>query len=104
MDFINPRNNKYLYNSKKSYVSGDVYFTNSDNPTWYKCKSDTSGIFNSNKWSKVCTTDLSGAINETKDYFNQKLDELIGNVPETLDTLNELVATLGNDANFQLLY
>ena len=52
----------------------------------------------------MCTTDLSDAINETKDYFNQKLDELIGNVPETLDTLNELVATLGNNANFQLLY
>lgn len=42
MDFINPRNNKYLYNSKNSYVSRDVYFTNSDNLTWYKCKSDTS--------------------------------------------------------------
>ena len=52
----------------------------------------------------MCTAGLSDAINETKDYFNQKLDELIGNVPETLDTLNELVTTLGNDASFQLLY
>ena len=52
----------------------------------------------------MCTTDLSDAINEIKDYFNQKLDELIGNVPEILDTLNKLVTTLGNDASFQLPY
>ena len=36
----------------------------------------------------------------TKEYVAQKVSELIGSAPETLDTLNELAEALGRDPNF----
>ena len=35
-----------------------------------------------------------------KEYAAQKIAEIVGSAPETLDTLNELAAALGNDPNF----
>ena len=42
--------------------------------------------------------DLSGYATET--YVQQQLEALIGGAPEALDTLKELSAALGDDANF----
>lgn len=36
----------------------------------------------------------------TKEYVSQKISELVGSAPETLDTLNELAEALGKDPNF----
>lgn len=36
----------------------------------------------------------------TKGFVNEKIGDLIGGAPETLDTLNELAEALGNDSNF----
>lgn len=36
----------------------------------------------------------------TKVYVDNKVSELVNSAPEALDTLNELAAALGNDANF----
>lgn len=44
------------------------------------------------------TTDLNGLATET--YVDNKVASLVNSAPETLDTLNELSAALGNDPNF----
>ena len=36
----------------------------------------------------------------TKEYVAQKISELVGSAPKTLDTLNELAEALGRDPNF----
>lgn len=36
----------------------------------------------------------------TESYVNTKVSDLVNSAPETLDTLNELAAALGNDPNF----
>jgi hypothetical protein len=33
-------------------------------------------------------------------YVDNKIEEIIGEAPEALDTLNELAEALGNDSNF----
>jgi hypothetical protein len=43
-------------------------------------------------------TDLTGYATET--YVNTQVSNLVNAAPTTLDTLNELAAALGNDANF----
>lgn len=42
----------------------------------------------------------SGAISEANAYTDQKISELVDSAPGLLDTLNELAAALGDDANF----
>ena len=37
---------------------------------------------------------------DTKKYIDNKVAELVDSAPETLDTLNELATSLGNDPNF----
>jgi hypothetical protein len=44
------------------------------------------------------STDLSGYATET--YVNTAVSDLISSAPETLDTLNELAAALGDDPNY----
>lgn len=41
-----------------------------------------------------------GILGKTKTYVDDKVASLVNSAPETLDTLNELAAALGNDANF----
>ena len=57
----------------------------------------TSGSYNdlSNKPSIPSITGLA-----TESYVNTKVADLVNNAPAVLDTLNELAAALGNDANF----
>ena len=40
-------------------------------------------------------------LQQAKEYAAQKIAEIVGSAPETLDTLNELAAALGNDPNFE---
>lgn len=47
--------------------------------------------------SYVKTSSLSSY--STKTYVDTKISDLVGGAPETLDTLNEIAAALGNDAN-----
>lgn len=44
------------------------------------------------------SVDLTGYAKET--YVDQKVADLVGSSPDTLDTLNELASALGNDPNF----
>lgn len=44
------------------------------------------------------SVDLSGYAKET--YVDQKVADLVGSSPDTLNTLNELASALGNDPNF----
>ena len=53
---------------------------------------------NNGAWVEVTTPDLSSYATQT--YVDSKVTELVNSAPETLDTLNELAAALGNDANF----
>lgn len=46
----------------------------------------------------VKTSELSGLATET--YVNEQISGLVNTAPETLDTLNELAAALGDDPNF----
>ena len=42
----------------------------------------------------------AAVLQQAKEYAAQKIAEIVGSAPETLDTLNELAAALGNDPNF----
>lgn len=48
--------------------------------------------------NKPTIPSVEGLASET--YVNQKVADLVASAPESLDTLNELAAALGNDANF----
>ena len=52
-DLFNPENSKFLYKTTSAYKTGDVCFLNYDNPVWYKCINDTTGIFDSSKWDII---------------------------------------------------
>ena len=54
---------------------------------------------NSNKITNVGTPTASGDA-ATKGYVDTELSNLVDSAPATLDTLNELAAALGDDANF----
>ena len=49
--------------------------------------------------AEVDNKDADG-LQAAKEYAAQKVAEIVGSAPETLDTLNELAAALGNDPNF----
>jgi hypothetical protein len=46
------------------------------------------------------STALATNLSEAKGYTDTKVAELVGSSPETLNTLNELATSLGNDPNF----
>lgn len=52
----------------------------------------------------MSTADINAAVNfaksEAETYADEKISEVIGSAPETLDTLNELAQALGDDPNF----
>lgn len=52
----------------------------------------------------MSTADINAAVNfaksELESYADNKISEVIGSAPETLDTLNELAQALGDDPNF----
>lgn len=50
------------------------------------------------QWSEVTIPSLSGYATES--YVDSKVAGLVDSAPETLDTLNELAAALGDDPNF----
>lgn len=58
--------------------------------------------YNGTHWVNIpmssITPNLTGYATEV--YVNNKITDLIGSSPSTLDTLNELAAALGNDPNF----
>ena len=43
---------------------------------------------------------VTTALSDAKTYADEKIAALVNGSPEALDTLNELAAALGNDANF----
>lgn len=50
---------------------------------------------------KVVTVEALAAVHSyTKDYVNTKVADMVDSAPETLNTLNELAAALGDDPNF----
>ena len=51
------------------------------------------------KITNLQTADTNN-LKAAKDYTDSKVAALVDSAPETLDTLNELAAALGNDANF----
>ncbi len=51
------------------------------------------------KWINA-TVDVQGAITAANQYTDTSISNLIDAAPGTLDTLNELAAALGDDANF----
>lgn len=53
---------------------------------------------NNGAWVEITNPDMSTYATQT--YVDSKVTELVNSAPETLDTLNELAAALGNDANF----
>jgi hypothetical protein len=61
---------------------------------------------NVNTWANLAyfvnADDLSGELDDyaTQTYVNDAISDVVGLAPETLDTLNELAAAIGDDANF----
>ena len=53
---------------------------------------------NNGAWVEVTTPDLSSYASQT--YVDSKVSELVNSAPEALNTLDELAAALGDDANF----
>lgn len=46
------------------------------------------------------TSKAEGSLGSAKSYTDEKIRDLVDTAPETLDTLNDLAAALGNDPNF----
>ncbi len=74
-----------FYMNKKLAVNGDIYLYGQ---TSTKLESSTGQIF-----------ELGDRV-ATRDYVDTELSNLVASAPSTLDTLNELAAALGDDANF----
>jgi archaellum component FlaC len=61
---------------------------------------------NVNLWADLAyfvnSDDLSGELDDyaTQTYVNDAISDVVGLAPETLDTLNELAAAIGDDPNF----
>jgi prefoldin subunit 5 len=61
---------------------------------------------NANTWANLAyfvnSDDLSGELDDyaTQTYVNDAISDVVGLAPETLDTLNELAAAIGDDPNF----
>jgi prefoldin subunit 5 len=61
---------------------------------------------NVNTWANLAyfvnSDDLSGELDDyaTQTYVNDAISDVVGLAPETLDTLNELAAAIGDDPNF----
>ena len=84
--------------SVKAYVDG----TTTANPLYVAAGGDTmSGdlAMGSNKVTGLGTPSAAGDA-ATKGYVDTQVSNLVDSAPNTLDTLNELAAALGDDANF----
>lgn len=84
--------------SVKAYVDG----TTTANPLYVAASGDTmSGdlAMGSNKVTGLGTPTATGDA-ATKGYVDTQVSNLVDSAPNTLDTLNELAAALGDDANF----
>jgi hypothetical protein len=89
-------------NSASSYANSA--YTQANTATTNAATADqravTSGSYANSAYAKANTaiTSLSGYATET--YVGTAITNLIDSAPATLDTLNELAASLGDDANF----
>lgn len=70
--------------------------TDAEKATW-NAKSDFSGSYN-DLTNKPTIPSISGLATET--YVDNKVASILDSAPETLNTLNELAAALGDDPNF----
>lgn len=95
-----------------SFASGDIKFrTGSAGTTRGKIEMDATELLLSSMQIKglaagvdatdaVAMSQLTSGVQEAKDYADTKVAALVGSAPEVLDTLQELSAALGGDANF----
>lgn len=78
--------------------------TSSSSPTnpvvgqlWFDTNTNILYVYHNAQWIQI-GADLTGLATET--YVDTSVANLVDSAPETLDTLNELAAALGDDANF----
>lgn len=72
-------------------------FVSDQEKTSWNSKSEFSGDYN-DLINKPTIPSISGLV--TEGYVDEKIADLVGSSPETLDTLQELADALGNDPNF----
>jgi hypothetical protein len=97
-DYNSLKNIPYFPNSLGEFVQTPEYRTvTDDEKVIWNGKSDFDGDYNSltNKPTIPSTEGLA-----TTDYVDTKVAAMVDSAPETLDTLNELAAALGDDPNF----
>ena len=56
-------------------------------------------LFRSDVANGVISVDHTPTLNSAKKYTDDKIADLVGGAPETLDTLKEIAEALGEDAN-----
>ena len=110
---IHPDNNGYMYVDKNWYFTGDIHVGSIGQKVWHQ-GNDGSGsgldadtldgqhgshyLNYNNLTNKPTIPSLSGYATET--YVNTQVNGLVDSAPGALNTLNELAAALGDDANF----
>ncbi|MDD6828006.1 MAG: hypothetical protein PUE12_18210 [Oscillospiraceae bacterium] len=74
----------------------------SENPVQNKVVNSAISDINALIGASSVSSQISAAVNglATETYVNTKVAGIVNSAPETLDTLNELAAALGNDPNF----
>jgi hypothetical protein len=114
----NPPNFLGEYNNGYSYALNDViiiptgspygivgsYFIRSGNPGNPGYPPETGGATNASwtlySFSKTITVGVDTTVIADKTYVNTAISNLVDGAPALLDTLNEIAAAIGDDANF----
>ena len=104
----------YYFDNKKGETTGVTLYAENFSGTAAKATSDGSGNNIVNTYatktalksvsdlvgSTSVATQISNALTTANTYTDNKVASLVDSAPETLNTLNELAAALGDDANF----
>lgn len=101
-----------LYQKSYKNANTGIYQIIENNRRIYEVITDKNEVVTSSYVTKPTSSDILTKTNiveyaptadyhpATKKYVDDSVSNLVNSAPETLDTLNELAAALGNDANF----
>ena len=73
---------------------------NNSTDTWVRTAANSASSYANSAYDKANTAITSLAGYATESYVGTAISNLVDSAPTTLDTLNELAAALGDDANF----
>lgn len=103
MDYVGDDGYVYKHNGKEYYRTNISLQGPKGNPGPKGRDGLTPNIGQNGNWYiGGKDTQVKAALNTDEYVTKEELEDVIGNAPETLDTLKELADSLGNDANFAI--